>query len=539
MQIFKPLHHLGLLMAVGLSMALGACFNRGTAHDSAPSTVDSRTLDSTDTHSTPLDSSPDGETGITDSGQPRTPHLWYAHFDQVAGQVISLNSVQGGPAALNDGDADLTDLYKQAGIPMVRVPVGDGPYYSLDGLFPDAAADPDDSSSYQFENIDRLIEAILDADAEPLWQATYDIGDTDFWDGCLHGGNAIADRAKWGNVVEHALMHFNEGWADGHYWNVQHVEFINEPFKSGVYPNRKYQDCWAAYEALATAVTDYNSNYGRSVKVYGYANPAEITENPSSFNDDLWLVQDFLGFVASQGLQLDGFSFHAYKDPDEQYEVATILRSYLDDAGFKDVPLWNTEWNSHGVEAAKPMDWRSAFIGAHNVQVKILWQGLVERAFVFRANQRTLVPGSTETCDDSRYIRTDGVPRPAYYTWMMWDDMAENSPVRITASADDSDTALLASKSESGDRLALLFSIWRDYSDSLDDEVLQRDFDILVDGMPAGTTWTADIYVVDESTDSFTPASSTELKVSDAGILTVSGNIKIWTTQYWILQRSD
>ncbi len=455
------------------------------------------------------------------------------------GVVSALNSVQGGPAPLNDGDADLTDLYKQAGIPMVRVPVGDGPDYSLAGIFPDADADPDDPNSYDFENIDRVIEAIFNANATPLWEATYDIGDTDRWEGCSHSGSAVHDPDKWSLVIKHVLMHFNEGWADGHEWNVLHVEFINEPFKSGVYMRELYQDCWAAYQALAEAVTSYNAEYGREVKVYGFANPVEVLDKPVDFTDDLWLMQDFLSFVAAGGIQLDGYTFHAYKDPEDQRTAALVIKSYLDDAGFSTIPIWATEWNSHGAHASKPMDWRSAFIGAHNVQTKILWQGLLDGAFVFRANQRTLVPHSTETCDDSRYIRTDGVPRPAYYTWMMWDDMARSTPVRLESSTDMSDTSLLGAKSESGDSMGMLMAYWREYSESMADELLQRDYDILVDGMEPGTTWTGELYLADESTDGYFSSASLELQVSDEGILTIPGTIRLWTSQYWTFQKTS
>ncbi len=498
-----------------------------------------------DTSSSP-DTSDSGDTG--DTAQPRDTAIpegratYLVDASVVVGTIDSLNSVQGGPAPLNDGDADLTELYQQAGIPMVRIPVGDGSDYTLASIYPDIAADPYSPDSYHFDDIDRTMGAIVDAGLEPLWQAAFYLGNTDEWGySCHHRGIAILDVDLWSIVIEHVLLHFNAGWADGYHWNVKWVETLNEPFKSWIYPRSSYLDVWYVYQAVAEAVARVNAATGSHIKVVGFANPVEPdSEGKYEWDSDTWLMDDFLSFVKTNDLPMDAFAFHSYEHPYDHQETALVVKEHLVKAGFGDIPLWNTEWNDSGLDLPTSSVWRSIYFGSQNAQTKTLWQGIVDRSFVFRGNQRTLPPHSEAECDDSRYIAADGTPQPAYYGWLMFDDMARDTPLRLEASTNRDEVTILAGISEDGNTLDVLLAYWIYYQDV--DSYVDSDTDpyyVRVSGLSSDSTWTAELRTIDYDTTSYDPVNAVRLTTDPQGRLAIPGAIDLWTTHFWHLEKTD
>ncbi len=454
------------------------------------------------------------------------------------GTIDSLNGVHGSPAPLNSGYPNLVSLYQEAEIPFVRLPVGDGHDYSLSGVFPRSAASPDDKYAYDFSNIDRQVDLTVASGAQVLWEATYDIGTTDTWfDYCFHQGFAPADLNKWAEVIKRVLAHFNDGWNDGHALGVQYVESLNEPFKARLYDSSEYLQAWQAYEALASAVSAYNEQYGRDIKVVGFANPMDLAlGDESTYLSDVWLMDSFLSYVKENEVPLDVFSYHLYGTHQEQYDTALVVREHLDQAGFEDVPIWNTEWNTRVIEVDdKPL--ASAFFAAHNAQTKTLWQGLVDQAFVFRASQRPLGDSEhgidLEDCDDTFYISAEGVAQPAYYQWLMFRDMARNTPDRLPANPVEEDKlTFLAGASQSRDRLGLLISYWEE----LLVNGIQRSYAVRLTGLPPGSRWIAEQRIVDPETDAYYPVVTTGIVASDSGELLVGAEMEPWNVHYWDIQ---
>jgi len=200
----------------------------------------------------------------------------------VQGTINSLNGIQSGPRPLVRGDTDLTSHFQAAGVDHVRLPQDTLPNnLTLGGIFPDPHADPDDPSAYDFSRIDLFMQAIVDAGIEPLWEAMYDIGQSD---GLTEGGNRSLQHgyyprnpAKWAAVIQHTLKHFNDGWANGHHWNVTYVEFINEPFGlGGCRPDEAgVEACWDLFQTFVAAVHAYEAETDRDIQIVG---PAEVLE---------------------------------------------------------------------------------------------------------------------------------------------------------------------------------------------------------------------------------------------------------------------
>ncbi len=454
------------------------------------------------------------------------------------GKLSSFNSVHGSPAAMNPFCSPLVGKYQLAQVPMARIPVGDGGDYSLAGIFPDPDAPVDSTSSYNFANIDRSMEFIIKSGAVPLWQATYDIGDTDSWhsQSCFHEGQAPADLDKWADVIRHVLAHFNDGWADGHDWNVEYVEFLNEPFKSLLYQRDDYHTCWIAFAALSRAIDQYNQDTGRNVKVVGFANPIDPeTGYEDDYSSDFWLVESFLGYLRENDVNLNIFSYHLYGDYLEQFETAQNVRERLDDAGFDKTPIWLTEWNTRGLEDTDK-DAISAFYASHNIQVKTALQGRVERMFVFRASQRPLGDGDTmasfKDCDDTNYLDLDSTPRPAYFSWLMMRDMQGRTPIRLRANpVDQHKVTFLAGTTEKIKKLGLVVSYWAEQLQA--DQV--KTYTATFTGLDPYSTWLAIIRAVDSTTSDYQPIETKKINADMNGVLEVTGSFPPWTIHYWQL----
>ncbi len=460
-----------------------------------------------------------------------------SHVDttQIVGTISAMNGVQGSPSPLNSGSASLVSRYRDAEIPIVRIPVGDGPRYALSGVFPDASAPTDDPESYDFAAIDYSLSGIIDSGAEPLWQATYDIGSTDEWEmGCFHRGYAPQDLEIWAQVVKHVLMHFNEGWADGYDWNVRYVESLNEPFKAGLYERSDYMDVWLAYQAMAVAVQEYNAEYGRDVKVVGHSNPVSLNTGPDDGpNSDIWLLDDFLTFITANDVPFDIFSYHQYGDYYEQWETAVTVREHLDAAGFEDTPIWNTEWNTKGFDSQDTAT-ASAYFASHNAQTKTMWQDLVEQAFIYRASQRPIGEDQFgwSFCDDIFYLAIDATPRPAYYGWLVFRDMEAMTPNRLAVDPIDSNkVTFLAGSSDTGQQLSVLLSYWAMES-SAD---LETDYYVYVDGLEPGSIWWAELRTVEASTTDYEARSQQFLTADEGGTIMLTGTMSPWKIHYWYL----
>ncbi len=463
------------------------------------------------------------------------------HADRPEGFIKALNSVHGSPLSMNKGYVDLMKQYRTAGIPMVRLPVGDGSDYSLSGVFPDSRKDPDDPAAYRFTDIDLAMESIRLSGAIPLWEATYDIGSTDHrFQHCFQQGSAPADPEKWAQVVQYVLRHFNDGWANGHHWNVEYVEFLNEPFKSNLYDRKDYQSCWQVYELLSRAIEGYNQETGHDVKLLGYSNPMNLSSGSAmDYTNDLWLMDSFLSFVQERDLKLDIFSFHLYGDYLEQVQAAKLVREHLDKGGFSGVPIWNTEWNTRVISSEDKM-LSSAYFAAHNVQTKTVWQGLVDRAFVFRASQRSIRAGDPtevdQQCDDTYYIAADGTPLPAYYTWFMFREMEENTPNRLLTEPVDKDmVTFLAGRSDDGERINLLVSYWVGNTSDVPD----KEYSAAIEGLSPGQVWTAELRVVDRYTTDYAPVDVVELQTDQLGRLVVARLVEPWSVHFWTLLGPD
>jgi xylan 1,4-beta-xylosidase len=142
------------------------------------------------------------------------------------------------------------------------------------------------------------------------------------------------DMEKWADVCVQIIKHYNEGWNNGYYYNLDYFEIWNEPdlpeFWSGT-----TQEYIELYRTTSQKIKDYNPD----LKVGGPA-----LANP--FNQSF--INEFLDSVQTYNLPLDFFSYHMYYLPNPYHFKTTndYIRTKLDSYGLNNVEIINTEWNT-------------------------------------------------------------------------------------------------------------------------------------------------------------------------------------------------
>jgi len=158
----------------------------------------------------------------------------------------------------------------------------DGPGRSR--IFPNWNADPADPASYNFGPTDTLIKNIVDAKAEVFFR----VGRSN-----ISGANTVPpDFDKYGEVVKHVVMHYNDGWANGFKYGIRYFEIWNEPdfvpFWTGT--GEQFHEL---YKKIALGIKAADPN----VLIGGPAN--------STFNDMMKTRGSLMQYIKDNQLPLD------------------------------------------------------------------------------------------------------------------------------------------------------------------------------------------------------------------------------------------
>ena len=163
--------------------------------------------------------------------------------------------------------------------------------YDIDIVFPDFQADPTNESSYNFTSTDRQIQAIMSADAQVLYTLGYS------WS--IPPPMPPNDYAKFANICEHVVMHYNHGWADGFHYGIQYWEICGgmcEPDFPGFWRGTPEQ-YFTLYDTIARVVKSVDPE----TKVGGPALASDMT-----------FLEKFLQFCKANQSPLDFVSWHIY-----------------------------------------------------------------------------------------------------------------------------------------------------------------------------------------------------------------------------------
>jgi len=214
------------------------------------------------------------------------------YFSSNDGMIKNLSGTNRSP--INPGyPFDLSSGFARLEIPIVRTHDWYGPG-DRHQIFPDWEADPDDSLNYNFAPTDSFVASIINTGAEVFFR----LGES--WEDDPIYNVPPPDNATWAKVCKNIVRHYNEGWANGFFYNIRYWEIWNEPdidwFWSGTY--EQYYDMYIA-------VAETLKSYDPSLLVGA---PAMASVENEDFIDGM------LTAVSSADAPLDFFSWHRYDD---------------------------------------------------------------------------------------------------------------------------------------------------------------------------------------------------------------------------------
>ena len=284
-----------------------------------------------------------------------------------------LNGVGGvpGPVKGYPQFPDMTPLWREAGVTVVRsfdwvsrLDTRDNPT----SLFPDWSADVDDPTSYNFAATDQWVEAVHAIGAEVMFTVASSIPSNKL---------PAQDLEVYGQVVEHIVRHYSQGWAGGPAKPLRIYEFGDQPDFGPLHFAGRPDEFCAMYRAFCEAVRRVDA----SLTVGGPATAFPLEA-------DAPYREGFLTFVRENDLPLDFFSFLWFtdgsRDPLDYRYVSRELRALLDRHGFTDTELTLSYWNYLAVPSSSaPAAEKGAFQAATAIYLQ---DTLIDHAFFFRAD---------------------------------------------------------------------------------------------------------------------------------------------------------
>ena len=257
-------------------------------------------------------------------------------LDTIVGKIKPMHSVNNGPSK---GRSDQTrsnfDTYKDAHIPFARTHDSSfcaayGGEHTVDvhNIFPNFDADEKDPASYDFTLTDEYMQTILDAGTEIF----YRLGSKIEHETKKYGTLPPKDFHKWARICEHIIRHMNEGWADGHHFNIQYWEIWNEPDLG----EKTWGGTREQFFDLYTITAKHLKSCFPKLKIGGPALAGRF--------DDFMLP--FLAHLKENNVPLDFFSWHSYTiDPMDFVRSADTVRRYLNQYGYTETESILNEWN--------------------------------------------------------------------------------------------------------------------------------------------------------------------------------------------------
>ncbi len=256
----------------------------------------------------------------------------FIDFQKTSVPIKPLHGVNSGPLTCNFR-YDASSLFQEAGIPFSRLhdteyPFGSGEYVDINCIFKNFDRDPEDPSAYNFAMTDLYLQHILKTGA----QIIYRLGCTIEHQQTKRYIYPPKDYLKWAKICEHIIRHVNEGWADGHYMNIQYWEIWNEP--DGILWLGSKEEF---FEFFKTVICYLKERFP-DLKFGGPA----LCVGSNDFSEGL------LNFLSSgsQKAPLDFYSWHTYAPtPEEILKQSKLAHDLLIRYGYTNAESILDEWN--------------------------------------------------------------------------------------------------------------------------------------------------------------------------------------------------
>lgn len=366
-------------------------------------------------------------------------------FGKETGRIRPLHDLHSGPLAVR-GSVDLTKEYKELGVRYIRT--HDTPWVydaaaDMHMIFRDMSADADDPKNYDFTMTDRYIQSLVDIGAEIIFR----LGESAELSKVKYYSGPPSDFDKWAKVGVNIVRHYNEGWANGHRFNIKYWEIWNEPDVANFWAGTPEQ----YFQLYATAA--------RALKKY---NPALRVGGPAMAGNEQFM-QSFLAYAKANQLPLDFFSWHNYGiRPYFVARRADHIRESVDAAGYPKAEIMLNEWNYF------PGDWNRMHV--EPLYTKQIFERIHgPEGAAYAAGMLTFLQDSkvdianyyTGTAFFWGLFDNHGVPYKPFYSFRAFRWMLD-TPVRVAADgaeiAESGSFAVLAGVAEDRKSATLLIS---------------------------------------------------------------------------------
>ena len=274
---------------------------------------------------------------------------WTVDFSRTNGVIRPLHGGNNGPLCYGEL-VDLTKFHRELAIPFTRLHDSAWPYPDLvdiHAVFPNFEADPELPSSYRFGPTDDYLRAITNTGARIVFR----LGESIEHAKRKRYVHPPRDPEKWAAICLGIIRHYNEGWADGHRFDIRYWEIWNEPENRPAMWTGTPEQFYRLYATTAKAIKQRWPQLkvgGPSLGHQGDYRDGRL--RPSEF------LRDFMAFIRRERAPLNFFSWHLYSnDPAEPARRASAVRAFLDVEGFANTESHLNEWNYLPDNDWKPM----------------------------------------------------------------------------------------------------------------------------------------------------------------------------------------
>ena len=265
------------------------------------------------------------------------------HFNEKTGKrVMPLHGFNSGPMT-KVFTYDAKPQFIEGGFPFVRLhdveyPYGSGEFVDIPCVFKNFDADENDPASYNFANTDEYIRQSLLTGAKIIYRLGVSIEHSPH----KRYIDPPADYGKWARICEHIIRHYNEGWADGHHWNLEYWEIWNEPDLHSEIPDHAKQTTWGGdldqFVELYTVAARHLKACFPALKIGGCGFAAAQKDFITEFYRQL--------SKKSPRVPLDFHSWHRYDcNPANFITASAKVREMLCEFGYGEVESILDEWN--------------------------------------------------------------------------------------------------------------------------------------------------------------------------------------------------
>ncbi len=202
--------------------------------------------------------------------------------------------------------------------------------------------DPYDTADYSWRKADSVINIIVNNNFDIFFRIGVSYPNPNIfplppYDPPVNSTSEPFNFSRFASLTKHIIMHYNEGWNNGHFYNVKYWELWNEP--GGLFWHGTPLQFYRMYEA----VSDTLKNYSPDIKLGA---PGAVPSTTIGVNTKY--REDFIAYCSQNNLPLDFYSWHiyGYKNPYGIKYFADTIRNILDANGYTETESYITEINN-------------------------------------------------------------------------------------------------------------------------------------------------------------------------------------------------